>query len=189
MGNLFNTDNYPDIEPTILYIGDRWTWKRADLGVDYDTDDYSLTYSLRLAGTGSTEIEITAGESNGDYVVEESYSTTAAYTPGVYHWQAYITRTSDSERVVVDEGVVTIKANRDASTANPQSHAEITLDAIESAIQALNFGVSSYAIGGRSMTYRDLGELEAMRDKYLSEVDQEYREANDKGGNKIVYKL
>lgn len=187
--NLFDESSYPLDEPEVLYVGDTWTWKRLDLSADYPTASYSLKYSMRLAGTGSTEIEITATESNSTYIVSVAATTTAAYTAGTYHWQAYITRTSDSARVVVDAGIVEVKPNRDANTADPRTHAQITLGRIEAAIQALNMGVSSYSINGRSMTYRDLSELEEMRDKYRAEVGQEERKENKRGGAKLVYRF
>jgi len=172
-----------------LIAGDRWVWKRTDLGSDYDPDDYALTYSARLDGAGATEIEITASESGNNYIVEVASATTAAYSTGRYKWHAYITRTSDSERVTIGTGYFEVKEDNAESTADPRTHAKITLDAIESAIQALNFGASSYSINGRSYTSRNLDELESMRSRYKGEVAREERKASGKGGNKLVYKL
>lgn len=173
MPNAFDSANYPEREPDELIVGDRWLWKRTDLGTDYPPASYSLKYSLRLEGTGATEIEITANESGSDYLVEVASVTTAGYTSGRYRWQAYITRTSDSQRVTIATGIFDVKPNRDAATTDPRSHARKTLDAIETAIEALNLGVKSYTINNRSMTKRDIPELLMMRDKYRSEVRRE----------------
>lgn len=189
MSNLFDSNNYPVTEPDLLFIGDYWTWKRTDLSDDYDPDDYALKYTFQLAGDGTTEFDITASESTGEYVVEVAAATTAGYTAGTYHWQAYITRASDSERITVDRGVVVVKDNLDASSADPRTHAEICLDAIETEIQNLNFAISTYSISNRSMAYRTLEELEKMRDKYRAEVAQEKRAKNGSGGSKLVYRL
>ena len=76
----------------VLVIGDRWLWKRTDL-TDYAVATYALTYSLRLEGTGSTEIQITASESGSEYRVEGAAATTAGYSAGWDQGPAYITRT------------------------------------------------------------------------------------------------
>src|SRR3990167_6523812 len=122
MGNAFDSANYPTREPIELVIGDRWAWKRTDLGADYPPASYALSYSMRLEGTGATEIGINASESGSDYLVEVASVTTAGYTAGRYRWQAYITRSSDSERVMIDSGLGEGKPNSDASPADPRRH-------------------------------------------------------------------
>ena len=59
MSNLFSSDNYPTVEPEVLIIGDRWLWKRTDLGSDYPHASYALSYNARLQGAGSNVISIT----------------------------------------------------------------------------------------------------------------------------------
>jgi hypothetical protein len=187
--NLFDSANYPVKEPTQLVIGDRWTWKRSDLGADYSPSSYTLKYTLRKEGDGATDIDITASGSGSDYVVEVAAATTAAKSVGTYHWQAYITRTSDSERITVDSGYMELLNNRDADTSDPRTHAQIMLDLYEAALQALKAGVKSYTIQGRVMTYRDIGELETNRDKYKAEVSAEQQALNNTGKLKLKYRL
>ena len=176
MANLFDSTNYPETEPSQIIAGDRAAWKRTDLGTDYAPASYSLKYSARLEDSGSTEIEITASESGSDYIVEVGQSTTAAYTAGVYHWQAYITRTSDSERVTVDSGTWEIKANRDAATTDPRNHVKKVLDAIESVIEGrASKDQESYSIQGRSLSRTPIAELITLRDKYRAEWVREQR--------------
>ena len=67
--NAFDSDNFATVEPEVLTIGDRWVWKRTDLGTDYPPSSYALSYSARLQGAGSTAISITASESGDDYLV------------------------------------------------------------------------------------------------------------------------
>ena len=105
MANLFDSANYPNREPEVIIAGDFISWKRDDFVSDYDPASYALSYSARKDGAGSTSIAITASESSTSYYVEVGSSTTANYTIGDYRWQAYITRSSDSERVLVDEGI------------------------------------------------------------------------------------
>ena len=176
MANLFDSTNYPETEPTQIIAGDRAAWKRTDLGTDYAPASYSLKYSARLEDSGSTEIEITASESGSDYIIEVGQSTTAAYTAGVYHWQAYITRTSDSERVTVDSGTWEIKVNRDAATTDPRNHVKKVLDAIESVIEGrASKDQESYSIQGRALSRTPIADLITLRDKYRAEWVREQR--------------
>ena len=176
MANLFDSTNYPETEPTQIIAGDRAAWKRTDLGTDYAPASYSLKYSARLEDSGSTEIEITASESGSDYIVEVGQSTTAAYTAGVYHWQAYITRTSDSERVTVDSGTWEVIANRDAATSDPRNHVKKVLDAIESVIEGrASKDQESYSIQGRSLSRTPIADLVVLRDRYRAEWVREQR--------------
>lgn len=190
MTNAFDSAYYKTTEPTEIISGDRIAWKRTDIGADYDPASYTLSYSARLEGAVATEISITASESGSDYIVEVTHTTTAGWTVGRYHWQAYITRTSDSARATLGYGVWEVKANADASTADPRSHARIVLQNIETAIQALSSRTAkAYTINGRSMTYADLPELERMRDKYRAEAAAEDRKANGTGGGKLVVRF
>lgn len=82
MANLFDSANIAEREPALIRAGDLTQWKRTDLGDDYANSAYTLKYSARLEGTGSTEIEITASASGDDYLVSVGQSTTASYTVG-----------------------------------------------------------------------------------------------------------
>ena len=59
MSNLFSSYNYPTVEPEVLIIGDRWLWKRTDLGSDYPHASYALSSNASLQDAGSTAISIT----------------------------------------------------------------------------------------------------------------------------------
>ena len=190
MANLFNSTNYPTTEPSDIIAGDRIAWKRSDLDSDYPIASYSLKYSARLENAGSTEIEITATESGSDYIVEVGQSTTAAYTAGVYHWQAYIIRTSDSERITVDSGTWEVKANRDAATTDPRNHVKKVLDSIEATIEGrASKDQESYSIAGRSLGRTPIADLILLRDKYRTEYVREQRAervANGLGHSGII---
>ena len=124
MPNLFDSDNFPTVEPEILTIGDRWVWKRTDLGTDYPPSSYALSYNARLQGAGSTAISITASESGDDYLVEVASATTASYTAGAYSWSDYITRSSDSQRIQIDAGDFVIQINLANNASDPRTHSE-----------------------------------------------------------------
>lgn len=171
--NLFDSDNYPESEPTELTVGDRWAWKRSDL-TDYDNSLHTLTYSARLEASGSTEIEITASASGTDYLVEIPAATTSTYSKGKYHWQAYITRISDSERVTIESGSFSLTNNNELSNIDPRSHAKVVLEAIEATIERrATKDQQSYTINGRTLARTPIEELMVLRDRYRDEVRQE----------------
>lgn len=183
MPNLFDSANYPTSEPKEIISGDRLVWKRTDLNVDYDNAAYTLKYAARLEAVGATEIEISASASGDDYVVEVGQSVTAGYTAGKYHWQAYITRNSDSERVTIGYGTWEVKDNRDAATSDPRTHVKIVLDAIEAVIEErATKDQESYSVGGRSLSRTPMADLIVLRDKYKAEYASEKKaEAIKKG--------
>lgn len=177
--NQFDSANYQTSEPTELTAGDRWAWKRSDLHSDYDNSLYTLTYSARLEGSGSTEIEIAASASGTDYLVEVAASSTSIYVTGKYHWQAYITRISDSERVTIDNGSFEVKANNELSTLDPRTHAKKVLEAIEATLESrATKDQMSYTINGRTLARMPIADLILLRDRYKQEVrEQEAAEA------------
>lgn len=171
MANVFDSANYPTTEPESLFAGDRWTWKRDNL-TDYGTG-YTLTYELTIDG-GGTPITLTASLSGSEYLIEIAAATTAGYASGDYYWVALITRDSDSERIRVSNGTLTVKPNPATSAADPRSHAKITLDAIEAVIQnRATKDQESYSIAGRSLSRMNITDLLAFRDQYRAEVRRE----------------
>ena len=176
MANLFDTANVPETEPAKIVAGDILQWKRTALNTDYDNASYTLSYKARLEGTGSSVITINASASGDDYLVSISQSSTASYTVGVYRWQAYITRTSDSERITVDSGTFEVIANRSTATSAPRSHAKTMVDKIETLLEGrADADVSSYSIAGRSLSKLTVDELMTWRDRYRAEYLREVR--------------
>lgn len=189
MGNAFDSANYPEKEPAQLVVGDRWLWKRTDLGTDYPPASYSLKYVLRRHDTGA-EIEITASESGSDYLVEVASATTAVKSAGWYAWQAYIIRTSDSERVLIGSGTVELIANRDAAETDPRTHARKVLDAIEAVIEnRATVDQQEYSIAGRSLKRMEIGDLLKLRDKYRAEVNAEQNAESGRGSRKLLMRF
>lgn len=173
MANLFDTTNYPTVEPQTLEAGDRWAWLRADLITDYPSSAYSLSYVLRREITGE-RIAIAASSNSTGYVVEVSSTTTAAYNPGRYHWDAYITRTSDSARVKVNSGTLEVKPNKATSSDDPRSFAQICLDNIETYLRdPNNIAAASYSIAGRSLSRWSRADLLTERERWKGEVARE----------------
>lgn len=180
VANLFDSANAPQGEPTQITAGDYLQWKREDLEADYPSTSYTLKYSARLHGTGSTEIEITAGSNQ---VVSVSQSVTANYAAGTYSWDAYIVRNSDNERVRVGSGQWKVLANKDTSTDDPRTDAEINLQKCMDVYSGrIGSDVDSYSIAGRSLTKLKPEELRKEINYWKGIVNQERALANAKAG-------
>jgi hypothetical protein len=180
MANLFDSANYPSQEPETLVVGDRWVWQRPDLVTDYPTDQYALTYEFHCdsGGGGNHQFTITATETTLAYVVEVASTVTDNYTAHQYKWYAFITRTSDSERVAVDEGMTTLVANYADTNADLRTHAKKVLDAVQAVIEnRATIDQSSFSIAGRSLSRMSIDELFLVRDRYRAEYNQEVKKA------------
>jgi hypothetical protein len=180
MANLFESANYPSQEPETLVVGDRWVWQRPDLVTDYPTDQYALTYEFHIdsGGGGNHQFTITATETTLAYVVEVASTVTDNYTADQYKWYAFITRTSDSERVAVDNGMTTLVANFADTNADLRTHAKKVLDAVQAVIEnRATIDQSSFSIAGRSLSRMSIDELFTVRDRYRAEYNEEVKKA------------
>ena len=177
MANLFDTGNVPTTEPAKIVAGDLLQWKRTDLGTDYANGSYTLSYKARLEGTSagsSVVLTLTASASGDDYLVSVAAGTTVNYSTGVYRWQAYITRNSDSARLTIDSGTFEVLANRSINTSDPRSHVKTMLDKIESILEGRADGdVAAYSINGRSLTKLGITDLLMWRDRYRADYLRE----------------
>jgi len=180
MANLFDSANYPSQEPETLVVGDRWVWQRPDLVTDYPTDQYALTYEFHIdsGGGGNHKFTITATETTTAYIVEVASTVTDNYTADQYKWYAFITRTSDSQRVAVDNGMTTLVANFADTNADLRTHAKKVLDAVQAVIEnRATIDQSSFSIAGRSLSRMSIDELFTVRDRYRAEYNEEVKKA------------
>jgi hypothetical protein len=194
MANLFDSANYPNREPEVIIAGDFISWKRDDFVSDYDPASYALSYSARKDGAGSTSIAITASESSTSYFVEVGSSTTASYTIGDYRWQAYITRSSDSERVLVDEGIWEVVSNYASATDDPASFAKTMVDNLESTLKDLSTRLTtSYSIADRSNTLARMedvrNQLVFYRAEYKREIMKQRAINGQPTGNNVLVRF
>ena len=166
-------------------MGDRWVWKRTDIGTDYAPSSYALTYNARLLGTGSTTFSITASESGTDYIVEVASSTTSSRTVGVYAWNMFITRSSDSERIALDSGKFDVRDNLATSSADQRTHAAKMVDYLEATQESLAQKLtSSYSITDRSNTLRSMDEVSAQLNYYRAVYNREVMKDRVKSGKR-----
>lgn len=188
MKNLFDSENYPSQEPKKLINGARWAWKRSDVADVYPTDTYTLKYSISSQGDVK-DYTITASKVDGDHVVEVSSSETN-YNPGDYLWKAIIVRDSDSEEVVIDEGIFEVKSQN----GEVSSHVYRTLKAIQATIEGkASSDQLSYSINGRSLNRYTYDELIKLEKRYLSRWAKEKsdleRENGRKANNRVRVRL
>ena len=189
MSNKFDSTNYPPQVPTELQLGDFWAWKREDLSIDYPVDSYSLSYEFNLVdGATVSNFTITATESNDTYIIEAS--NTSSYTKGNYNWVSYMTRSSDSARVKLEEGFVEVQDNYATTSASVRSHAKIVLDSIEAVIEnRANIDQASMSIAGRSLSRMSIDELLTFRDRYKAEYLKEVKQLrikNNRGSGNTI---
>lgn len=173
MANLFDASNAPEGEPYEVVVGDFIQWKRSDIVADYPPSAYSAEYVARITGGGDNEIKLAATEPSGDdyYLFTVDSATSAAFSPGKYHWQLEITQTSSGNRLVVDSGDFEALPDMDNNQADPRIHAEVMLDKIETILEGkADSDVGSYSIAGRSLTKMSFDELMVARDRYKAEV-------------------
>tara|TARA_R100000353_G_scaffold12915_1_gene13284 strand:- start:240 stop:830 length:591 start_codon:yes stop_codon:yes gene_type:complete len=196
MSNLFDRVNYPVQEPDTIVIGDRLVWRRDDLANTYPIGSYALTYEFHedSGGGGSHKFTITATEAEDTYFVEIASSTTASYSDGDFIWNAFITRSSDSQRIRVDTGRTTIVKNLANTNADLRSHAKKVLDAVQAVLEnRASVDQASFSIAGRSLSRMSIDELLSFRDKYKAEYLQEIKKARIKNkqrsGNTIEVKF
>lgn len=168
----------PEIEPLELTAGDRAQWKRTDLD-DFPADEWTLTYYLRSNQAGG-QIDITAVADGTDFEVDESTTNTAAYTPGVYYWSAFVSKAGD--RKLVGQGRLVIKENpSDISyPVDRRTHARRTLEAIEATIEGrATTDQQRYVFQavGRSVDRVPIADLLKFRDYYAGLVATEDEQA------------
>tara|TARA_R100000781_G_scaffold5298_2_gene5971 strand:+ start:1093 stop:1680 length:588 start_codon:yes stop_codon:yes gene_type:complete len=182
MSNIFDRVNYPTQEPDTLVVGDRWVWRRDDLVSDYPLDEYALEYRFTEDSTGNTNaFTIAATEAESTYLVEIASAVTASLTAGDYQWAAFIIRSSDNQRVVIDQGRTEILPNLQNTTADLRSHAKKVLDAIEAVLEnRASQDQMSYSIAGRSLSRMSIDDLMTFRNRYRAEYLREIKLARIK---------
>ena len=185
MANLFDATNAPEGEPTEVVVGDFLQWKRSDLVADYPTDEYTATYVARITGGGSNEIQLEMTGHDTYYLATVPSSTSEDFAVGEYHWQLEIVQDSSGNRIVVDLGDFKAIADLDTNQADPRTHAQITLDKIESLIEGkADNDAQEYSIAGRQLKKYSFNELLDLREYYRREVAKEKADRDIKQGRK-----
>jgi len=161
----------PKKEPTTCTAGDTIKWAKS-LPDYLPADGWTLSYDLVI----SSALESVTATDNGDasHLITITAAISAAYAPGIYHWQAYATKAA--ERYQVGAGTLEVKPNfaAQASGYDARSHVKQVLDALEATITGkASKDQSAYTINGRSLTRLTPAELITWRSKYRREYAAE----------------
>jgi len=172
-----------------ITAGDSLNWKESV--AEYPASDgWTLRFSLV---NGASNVEFSASAEGDAYAVSLPASTTSAWHPGRYRFQAYVVRGED--RHTIGTGTVDILPDfSSVTTFDGRTHAERVLEAIEAVIEKrASKDQESYTIKGRSLSRTPLPELLVLRDRYRREVLDEKRaekiRAGKKPGNKILVRF
>jgi len=183
MSNLFDATNYPTREPGLaeygspIVAGDFTPWKRTGIEDDYPAATYSVAYQFTLNGAPTDGYTVAGSVSSSEWQFEIAAATSAGYTPGIYQWNLYVTRTSDSERLRLDSGSWEVVSNiRTDTSTDPQSEARKVLTAIQAVIRGrASQDQMSYSIAGRSLARMPIEDLLKFKNEYMAEWIKETR--------------
>ncbi len=159
--------------PSKLTAGDSVEWT-VNLP-DYPASTWTLKYYLVKDGQ---QIVITGSQygSSEDHHISLDATTTAAWEPGSYSYQAKVSNGID--RKDAESGTVVIEPDfaQQSTGYDDRSTARIALDAVEAIIKnGLFTPHKQYQIAGRAMVFRDFDELLNARDRFRTEVRAEER--------------
>jgi hypothetical protein len=176
----------PTTIPSEIFAGDTFKWK-----VSLSDFPASSGWTLKYVFTNGTDGEgpFSATADGDDHQMTVSAATTSAWTAGAYTFVAYVEAGSD--RVTIDEGAITVKADRSAGAAyDGRTHARTTLDAVEAVIEnRATLDQMKYSIAGRSLDRMPVDDLLKFRAEYRKEVAQELREDRIKAGLGVNSKI
>lgn len=162
----------PTTTPNQILAGVSSSWSR-NLGGYPAGDGWTLSYALVKSGN---RITFNSSASGDDHLIVLAPATTAAWDPGVYRFQAFVT--DGTNRHLVESGQLEVLVDFTSQTTghDPRSHAEKMLDAIEATLEGkASKDQMSYSVGGRSITRLSPAELTDWRDYYRLEMTKEKR--------------
>jgi hypothetical protein len=173
MSNAFDTDTAPTTEPNEIVAGDFTAWRRPDLVQNYPPALYALSYECRAEVSGHKKT-ISATESTTDYSLAILSAASLLFSVGVWHWSAYITRESDSERKQVDSGIFLVLADKATANTDPRTLPQKMLAEIDRAMlhraQNSQIDVTSYSLGAETSASRDTSQLITWRSYWRREL-------------------
>lgn len=176
------------IEPAQIVAGDRVQWQKTL--ADYLAGTWTLKYYFRNA---AGKIDITAGSSGTDHLVDVSAATSKTWGAGDYDGQGIVS--SGTDRFTVWTGRIEVLPNFElAGSYDGRSHARKTLEAIEAVIEGrASLDQQEYTIGNRSLKRTPMADLIGLCDKYRGLVHAEEQGAaaahGQGSGGRIVTRL
>lgn len=157
----------PTSIPASLRAGDTALWLRSL--ADYPAGaGWAITTTLVKLGT---KITVVSAADGNDHKTTVTPATTSAWAAGSYDYQERVS--NGSESYTLGTGKIEILPDFASATAggmDARSHAQKTLDALESWIENRDIGVAEYEIAGRRLKTISIPDLLILRDRYKREV-------------------
>lgn len=175
--------------PKKIRAGD--TLEFTDTISDYKASDgYTLYYVL----AADNIITLTSVADGDDHKFTITAVTTAAWVPGVYSYQAYVTKTTSSYTVETGTLEVLVNLRVQKPGYDGRSHIKTVLDALQATIEGrATKQHSSLSIGGRAISLLSPAELRVeylhYKHLYRRELEQERIDAGLEVKNKIVVRM
>ena len=189
MDNPFDREEYPELAPECVVIGQFIGWK---LDYDYLDTDFNLEYVFSPIGATDDTNDITVTGSrvvladDTYWVFEIPTATSVAYGIAAdteYRWDLILTQISSSNATAIRSGFTRFFT----SSSDRRSHAEIMLSQINALIEGrAKSDVSSYSIKSRSLTKLGVDELMKWRDYYINEVRRTGGTVDTGGGERRI---
>ena len=172
--------------PSKIRAGDTVVWVDDGtidvFGQPIVSSTHSLTYYLRTNASGEGATVVGVAEGSG-WKFALPATTTSAFDPGVWYFQAVATATADNTKTTLGSGQLSVEAGL-GYTGTPgafdgRSQAQKDLEAVQGAIRALinGGGVQEYRIGNRSLKKYELADLLALETKLKADVAREQKAA------------
>lgn len=156
--------------PSEFTSGTTVTWSES---LPYASGSYTIAMAFQALNTpvdGYEGFSINGSGSGTTWTF--TITAASAPKPGIYRWQRFITRASDSAVAELDSGEIVI---RPSLAATPTTSTAATLLAnLETAISTLSSGTNqSVNFNGQSFTKKDMGNLLDQRTRLQAEVLRE----------------
>lgn len=178
------------IEPSSITAGDSVTWQKTLS--DYPASaGWVLSYVL-LSTAG--KITITGSASGDDHLIDVAAVVSAAWNPGTYTWQSYVT--NGSARHTVSSSTIIINRNFSSATGaiDTRSHARRMVELIEAVLEGTaSTDQRKVKIGDKEIERHTPKELLSLRDYYRAELvaerGQERISQGKRPGNKVLMRF
>lgn len=159
-------------EPLSFTAGETVEWKKHIDGY-LPKDNWKLSYSFRSSGD---KFDVEAEPKDDHYYIHLEAEETAKHKPGIYWWQAAVSKGNSS--YLVGEGTLEVKPELAVlDTYDGRSHVKQVLDALEALILGkASRDQLSYSISGRSLSRLSPAELLKWRDLYKAEYAREIQQ-------------
>lgn len=183
------------ILPKVLVAGDTLQITDVDLASYGDSGYDNTTYTLKLAMIGDQDVtnlftfqkitaNFVAGSSTYLFDLTITSAVTSLWKPGTYTVSLYVDSGTDAHTIESYETVINLRADLVDSSIETRNHDERMLDAIEAILEArVTDDVSSYSIGGRSLTKIPIPELMGWQKYYKTKINV------SKGKQRIQYRM